>query len=176
VIDWLGNGLVYHNLKRPAKLIEVETVLDVGAGVRPFGWYQPRQHICVEPCAAYRTRLLKTGLEVIGTTAEQALSFLKPGAMGAIYMLDVIEHMERAVGLRCIELALMAQPRQIVVYTPLGFLEQDGPDPWGLGGELWQRHRSGWTPADFQADWSIEYHANSFFAIWTNPRESILAV
>ena len=41
--------------------------------------------------------------------------------------------------------------KQLIVYTPIGFLEQHGghdEDPWGLDGQEWQHHRCGFLPDD----------------------------
>lgn len=171
MIQFQPNGLIAHDLKRPHALQELPTVVDVGAGLRPMQWFKPWRHVCIEPHSPYADRLRGAGYIVVNETAEAGLKHLRPGTIDAIYLLDVIEHMERSEGHRIIALALAAQPLQIVLYTPNGYLEQEGsPDPWGaeFGGDLWQKHRSGWTPADFPG-WEIELYAKSFFATWTRP-------
>lgn len=146
-------------LPRPAGLVEVHTVLDIGAGLRPMGWYKPKLHICVEPHEAYADRLRLKGYSVWGMTALEALDLAFGGPpIDAIYMLDVIEHMTRGASERALDLARALRPKQIVIATPDGFLEQHG-DAWGMGGEHWQEHRSGWTPADFPG-WTISYYDN----------------
>jgi len=155
-----SNGLIQHDLPRPDGLIECKTVLDIGAGIRPMPWYTPRRHICVEPYGPYADRLEAAGYEVIRQTAMEALQVEREGH--AVYLLDVIEHMEKAEGLEVIELAMRA--RQVVVFTPLGFLKQDR-DAWGLGGRHWQTHRSGWMPDDFSG-WRTQLYDTGFYAIW----------
>jgi hypothetical protein len=157
--------LLRHDLPRPRGLIECDVVLDVGAGIRPMAWYAPAEHICVEPFAPYAERLEAAGYMVLRATALQALRSIE-GPVDAVYMLDVIEHMDKPEGLHVIELA-KTHARQIVVHTPHGFQPQTG-DVWGLGGEFWQEHRSGWTPDDFPG-WAIHLHPvdNSFTAVWT---------
>jgi hypothetical protein len=145
-------------LPRPAGLIEVDSVLDIGAGLRPMGWYKPRVHVCVEPHLPYAQKLLAAGYAVQELTARAALMLARIGQFEAIYLLDVIEHMTRAEGEEVLALAASLEPKQIVVSTPNGFLAQHG-DAWGLGGEYWQEHRSGWTPSDFPG-WTISYYAN----------------
>jgi hypothetical protein len=94
----------------------------------------------------------------------------------AIFLLDVIEHMEKEEGKRVIELAQQVAQRQIVLYTPYGFMEQTH-DKWGLGGDEWQIHRSGWVPEEFPG-WYIEVRPmyvrpegtlKGFIAVWTSP-------
>jgi hypothetical protein len=149
----------FSQLPHPAGLIEVSTVLDIGAGLRPFGWYKPKQHICVEPHEPYADRLREAGYWVWGMTAVEALDLAFGGPpIDAVYLLDVIEHMPRGEGEHVLEMARRLNPRQIIVSTPNGFLAQHG-DAWGLGGEHWQEHRSGWAPADFPG-WTISYYDN----------------
>ena len=31
----------------------------------------------------------------------------------------------------------------------------DGKDAWGLDGGMWQEHKSGWSPEDFDDSWDI---------------------
>lgn len=164
-IRYQANGLVIHTLRAPEGLIEAANVLDIGAGIRPMCWYKPERHVCVEPFAPYADRLEDAAYEVVRGSAEEALKQCDIGAFDAIYLLDSIEHMTRAEGFRVLGIAHALQPKQIVVYTPNGFLEQHG-DAWGLGGEDYQEHRSGWTPADFTG-WHIEHRDPGFFATWT---------
>jgi hypothetical protein len=140
-----ADGLLPHTLPRPVGLIECPLVMDIGAGIRPMPWYRPERHICVEPHAPYGERLRDAGMEWVHATAAEALTTLKADA---VYMLDVIEHMEEAEAREAVALAQQAARVQVVIYTPYGFKEQT-TDPWGLGGETWQRHRSGWLPKDF---------------------------
>ena len=54
--------LMKHHLPRPPGLSECDTVLDVGAGIRPMNWYAPAEHLCVEPYGPYADRLEAAGL------------------------------------------------------------------------------------------------------------------
>jgi hypothetical protein len=124
-------------------------------------WYVPERHICADPHEPYVEVLRQFGYEAHHKNAIEALSLIEAEA---IYFLDVIEHMDRDLGTRVIELALSKPHKQIVIYTPIGFVEQR-EDCWGLGGEYWQTHRSGWMPADFPG-WTIEtFKREGFFAI-----------
>lgn len=147
-------------LPRPNGLLEVDTVLDIGAGIQPIGWYKPKRHICVEPHAPYAEVLRANGYEVVKMTAWPAMMLQSPGTVDAIYMLDMIEHVERKEGLALLDAARALQPKQIVISTPFGYHEQH-VDEWEMGGEHWQTHRSGWVPDDFPG-WSIQpYHTET---------------
>jgi hypothetical protein len=161
-------NLIKHDLPRPPGLIECNVVLDVGAGIRPMNWYEPAEHICVEPYGPYADRLKAAGFLVVQATALQALRAVE-GPVDAIYLLDVIEHMEKAEALEVIDLAKAKAARQVVVFTPYGFMQQDS-DVWGLGGHHWQTHRSGWLPEEFPG-WQCERYGwppfEGFYAVWT---------
>ena len=148
----------FSQLPRPAGLVEVDTVLDIGVGLRPVGWYKPKRHICVEPHGPYADKLEAAGYTVERMTADYAMLMLAGEQIDAVYLLDVIEHMERHEGERVLGLARLLEPKQIVVSTPVGFFAQHG-DAWNLGGEKWQEHRSGWEPSDFPG-WTISYYKN----------------
>lgn len=153
--------VTHSGLPRPEGIIEAETVLDIGPGIRPMGWYKPKRHICFEPHGPYADALEAAGYEVWRVTALEALKALRRrhGTYhAAIYMLDVIEHMDRDVGEEVLLMALALSPIQVVVATPVGYLPQEG-DAWDMGGDHWQKHRSGWMPADFPG-WRIEYYDN----------------
>ena len=155
-------------MQAAARLLSpAETLLDVGAGIRPQTLIACRRHVCAEPHGPYADVLTAHGYEVIESPAPFVFDAVEADT---VCFFDVIEHMERADGLRSLEKA-RATARQVVVFTPLGFMEQEG-DAWGMGGEFWQKHRSGWTPDDFP-DWAClvdgkfhEKRGGAFVAIW----------
>jgi hypothetical protein len=155
-----------HDLKPPHVLIKCDVVADIGCGIRPMQWYPPKRHILVEPFQGYVDILrqhLRPNQQVMSATAYEYLSTCGP--LDAIYLLDVIEHMDKAMGWKVIARALEKARQQIVIFTPDGFMPQFG-DAWELGGDYWQQHRSGWTAQDFKG-WTIERVKHSFFAVWT---------
>ncbi len=180
----IATGIQKHTLPRPLQLVECEVVLDIGPGIRPMQWYKPPRHICIDPYMPYVEILIKAGYEAWCSTGANGIvhAARNPFAaklhqpIGAIYLLDVIEHMEIQEARTTIARARYIATRQVVLYTPYGFVEQTH-DKWGLGGEEWQTHRSGWLPTDFP-DAKIEYYygddpqpvdppPEGFFAIWT---------
>lgn len=162
-MKWLPNGLVEHNLERPWCLEEVDEIYDIGAGLRPQQWYQPERHLCVEPCRRYAEVLRKAGFEVVQETAADFLSHAE--RTDAIYLLDVIEHMQKEVALDVIQMARRKVKKQLVIFTPFGFMEQND-DGWGYGEDSWQKHRSGWLPEEFP-DYRTWRYARGFFAVFT---------
>lgn len=158
--NWLENGLVKNHQPRPP-ILKGDTLYDIGAGIRPLRWGFER-HVCVEPCEQYYGKLVEAGFDAIQDTAHGFL--LKCPSVDVIAMMDVIEHMEKDVALECLRLAKLAA-KQVVIYTPLGFMEQTD-DGWGLGEDEWQTHRSGWRPEEFP-DWITWRHARGFVAVFT---------
>lgn len=156
---------------RPAEIL-----LDVGAGIRPQQMIYCKQHLCAEPHDEYADLLAHHGYTVLRMTGVQALERWR-GPLDTVVALDVLEHMERAEGERFVRLAVERAARQVVILTPLGFMPQDGGregdltvDPWGMQGQQWQKHRSGWRPEDFPG-WTCEIDRNfndghgAFFAV-----------
>lgn len=144
-------------------------VLDIGAGLRPQTLVRADEMACVEPHGPYADQLEAGGYAVIRGKAVDVLADCDP--VDTVVMLDVLEHMDKAEGVRVLQLA-QEVAKQVVVFTPLGFLPQEG-DAWGMGGEEWQRHRSGWLPKEFQG-WNTvvdqRFHdhlkAGAFIAVW----------
>jgi hypothetical protein len=164
----MGSALV-----RPDGLLETEVVFDIGAGLRPAQWFRAPRHVCIEAHGPYADKLREGGYEVAQMTALQfAYSADLTGA--AVHLIDVIEHMEREDGEELLCILQASDARQIVIYTPYGFLPQEG-DAWEMGGEYWQMHRSGWLPSDFPG-WRIEHRGNpvstgrAFFATFTREK------
>jgi hypothetical protein len=164
-----------HTLEPPAGLKHCRSVLDVGAGVRPMQWYKPERHVCLEPYAPYVAVLRAAGYDVLVDEHGRPVSALEGlGLLAiapeprfeAVYLLDVIEHMEKWEGRKVLELAQRVATVQVVVYTPHGFKEQT-TDAWGYGGDYWQTHRSGWTPDDFPG-WAVTLlpGPGALFAVW----------
>jgi hypothetical protein len=73
----------------------------------------------------------------IGSAFEQA-------SFDAVVAFDLIEHLDRDDGLSLLRLMERIARRRVVVFTPNGFLRQQGS-----ADNPFQRHRSGWTAEDF---------------------------
>lgn len=182
------------DLMRVAELLvkTTEKVLDIGAGIRPMTYFKPKLHVMAEPYAEYVEMLQheygdNPNLLVIQSEALDFVRMLPDRAFDSAFLLDVIEHLPKEDGLELIQELRRVTRTQIVVFTPLGFNEQDceteGVDAWGLHGTAVQKHRSGWLPEDFPPDWHLhvceDYHQinwkgesiepfGALFALWTH--------
>ncbi len=152
----------------PAALREIrrpEVLLDIGCGIAPQRYVRPLVHVCCEPFGQYvsvlRARLAAETDRcyiVLQATWAQAVEMFPEGAVDSVFLIDVIEHVEKVEAMRLLEATARIARRQVVLFTPLGFMPQshpDGRDAWGLDGGHWQEHKSGWQPEDFDAAWTI---------------------
>lgn len=153
----LKHTLFSSDLGRKAadRILRTSDVIEVGPGIRPMTLWKPERYTAIEPhdeyCAMLRDALPEA-VVVHGDATE-----LAGRVADSVLLLDVVEHMEKAQGMEAISLARCAAQRQVVVFTPLGFMPQPESgerDAWGYQGQHWQRHRSGWAPDEF-AGWDV---------------------
>lgn len=141
-----------------SKLPKTPRIVDVGCGIRPCPAFSCEEHVCIEPHDEYVEHLREWRPEGVGkVTIVQGLAHKlaeQPREGTTVFLLDVIEHMERTDG-ECIK-TLCEEFKHAVIFTPLGWLEQGdtNPDAWGLNGGYWQKHRSAWEREDF-TNWTV---------------------
>lgn len=150
---------------------EVDVVLDIGPGIRYQRIIWPKIHICCEPYEEYVQHLVDSVTSdkrfvVIQCDWEKTTSLFPSKSVDSIFLIDVVEHVDKELGIHLLKKCEEIAREQIVIFTPLGFYPQihvDGrKDRWGMNGGEWQAHKSGWTPEDFDDTWNIiavkEYH------------------
>jgi hypothetical protein len=128
-----------------------QSLLDVGCGesspVQHFAAEIPRR-IGVDAHApsidTSRRRGIHTEYRVMDVMAVG--EEFPPRSIDCVVTLDVIEHLEKADGLRFLEQLEAVASKRVVVFTPNGFV----PQPAEPGNE-WQLHRSGWSAAEMRA-------------------------
>jgi GT2 family glycosyltransferase/glycosyltransferase involved in cell wall biosynthesis len=145
------------------KIIQVDIVGDIGCGIRPQNFIEPRHHICIDPhnqYLEYLKELHSNNNKYLFVNADwsEAIKLFPQYSFETIFLLDVIEHLEKDVALKLLEETKKLVTKQIVIFTPLGFIEQHHEtekDAWGLDGGKWQEHKSGWLPEDFGEGWEF---------------------
>ena len=156
-------------------VVETDIVLDVGCGIVPMNYFRPKLHMMVEPWDEYAEVLRQRHADdksvfILKLGAIEALGALHDKSVDSVFLLDVIEHLDKDVGFKVISEIERVTRRQAVIFTPLGFMPQhveDGqPDAWGLAGGEMQEHKSGWLPEDFGERWEFHicetYHSKNF--------------
>jgi glycosyltransferase involved in cell wall biosynthesis len=153
---------------------KVDVVLDIGCGIRPQTFFRPQIHICCEPYLEY-VKVLQNRFAaapyviIIQATAQQMVEMMPDRAVDSVFLIDVIEHLEKQDGYELLKECERIARKQVVCFTPLGFMRQEyrpgDRDGWGLSGGEWQNHKSGWVPEDFDTSWQIlaseSYHTTS---------------
>ncbi|MBI5574852.1 MAG: class I SAM-dependent methyltransferase [Deltaproteobacteria bacterium] len=170
-IRWLERGELI-----PAvvdRLEKIEVVLDIGCGIEPQNYVRPMVHICCEPFGQYVECLKEKTAKsfdrtflIVQAAWEDAVSIFPPKSVDTVFLVDVIEHIEKEAGARLLQSTVRIARRQVAVFTPLGFLPQhaEGMDAWGMDGASWQEHKSGWLPEDFEEFWDI-YASRAFHTV-----------
>ncbi len=182
-IEWFNADELVHEAQK--KINQVNIVLDVGCGIRPQRLTRTFIHVCVDAHKQYlavlKDRIITDkGIRgrlkylYVNTIVDKIIKLFPDKSFDSIFLLDVIEHLEKQKGLDLINSFKKIARHQIVIFTPIGFVKQehpDGKDAWGLDGGTWQEHKSGWTPEDFDDSW--EFVACKAFHKATNLGESI---
>ena len=159
-ILWLESGIFYKGIEKYIQPADV--ILDIDCGIRPQQFIVPKLLICVEPYDEYaeilRQNFKGTNTVIIRLDAMQALSSLPDNSIETIFLMDVIEHMVKEVGQEVIKECERVANKQIIIFTPLGYMPQEihaeNLDAWNLHGGTWQEHKSGWYPENFPL-WKI---------------------
>jgi glycosyltransferase involved in cell wall biosynthesis len=169
-----------------------ESVLDIGCGIRPQKYFSPKKHYCVDAHQQYLDVLKqrqsngRTDFIYVHSLWGEALTHPLIDAVDSIFVLDVIEHVDKEEGKLLLQQTIEKAKEQVIIFTPLGFIEQhhdNEKDAWGLDGGKWQEHLSGWEPEDFGDGWEFivceDFHTHdnmnhryerpkgAFFAIYT---------
>lgn len=161
MLEWVERDVLYD--RATALIKPAGSVLDIGCGLRPQSIIPtPNVLVCVEAHGEYVTELRRrfagTTTLIIQDRVPECLAVLPDGCIDTIFMLDFIEHLDREAGRKTLSECERIARRQVVVFTPLGFMPQDETgetDGWGFHGNFWQTHRSGWTPDDFDERWHV---------------------
>lgn len=147
-----------------AALIHTDAVLDIGCGLRPFFFFVPRVHLAIEPWTQYHPLLRKRyetvpGFVLLNLMVPDGLRAIPDKSVDSVFMLDLIEHLEKPDGHRLLAEAERIGRQQLVVFTPLGFMDQsygpDEKDAWGFDNTGLQQHRSGWLPEELGPGWVV---------------------
>ena len=128
-----------------------QSLLDIGCGVGATLKYFPcpikigiDAHIPYLEKAQQSTSFIPLKME-----AQCVGEYFLPKSIDCISMIDVIEHLDKETGFNILQQAERIAVKKVIIFTPRGFFNQKANDHYGLGGESFQKHRSGWEVEDF---------------------------
>jgi len=152
------------DLEARKRIVPADVALDVGCGIRPQSLMAPKLLICCDPHREYiellRHRFAgRHDVLLVNLPGESLVQALPDQSVDSVFLLDVLEHLPKGAGKELLAGCARIARKQVVAFTPLGYLEQDcafgARDAWGLRGGAWQTHRSGWNPEDFDSSWEV---------------------
>lgn len=155
------------------KVVKTDVVLDIGCGIMPMNYYRPELHIMLEPWYEYVDILSERykddkSIVIIKDEALNMLQKFSKNSVDSIFLLDVIEHIDKEIGKLIIKECERVARNQIILFTPLGFMSQkhdkNEKDGWGLNGIAFQNHISGWHLDEFNDNWEL-YICENFHKI-----------
>lgn len=128
-------------------LSDCDSVLDLGCGPSsPLEYVKNIRHsVGVEAYEPYveRSRAKKIHSEYV---VRNILDLdYQEGAFDAVILIGVLEHVDRDLGHKVLELCAKWARKKVIVTTPNGFIPQKS-----LDGNPLQVHLSGWTVSDFK--------------------------
>ena len=147
------------------------TCADIGPGLRPQRLLDCQVHVLVEPWRRYADQLTTTYPDklVVSAFATPYLRGMLDKSIDTIFLLDVIEHIEKEEGYALLQEAMRVARVQVVVFTPMGFMPHevhDTPSDWGdVQHGSTQQHLSGWTPEELPEATHViceDYHTSSY--------------
>ena len=149
---------------------QVDTLMDIGCGNHPQDFIPvTKWFYTVDP-----NPTIDKGLywHINGTWQHPAMNFMRNNPIHTVTLMDVVEHLEKCEALQLLR-ETQKHVQQIVVFTPLGFMDQDDGE--------WNSHRSGWMPGDFGKGWKVhifpDFHWCDFKGrVFPEPKGAILAI
>lgn len=141
---------VYQSNHIPAlkRLIDgTYSLLDVGCGLCTLpSHFQSHLTLGLEVHRPYLENRKNRSPRIIpihGDARKMGRLFL-PNTIMTVLFHDVLEHFKKKEALRILKQAESIAIKRVVVFVPRGEFPQKGFDHYGLGGEVYQEHRSSW--------------------------------
>ncbi|MFC4101708.1 class I SAM-dependent methyltransferase [Paenibacillus xanthanilyticus] len=128
-------------------------VLDLGSGLGVLlELYRSPLVIALDIHRPFLENRLYTSPHIIPlhADAQDIDRLFLPKTFGIVTLIDAIEHFNKEAGLILLRKAEQLAREGVIVFTPRGFFPQS-VDHYGLEGDRYQSHYSGWEPEEFEA-------------------------
>lgn len=153
--DWKRNPLD-SILKQWYPHGKVRSILDVGCGLSLKSQYLDAVYrVGIDVYRPY-LRAIQSSVDyvaVVMDVSELTDRFL-PHSFDLVIATDILEHLPKPDGYKLIEDCEYLAKQAVILETPLGYVPQN-IDIWGLGGDIYQTHRSAWNLHEFS---NLNYH------------------
>lgn len=131
-----------------------ESLLSLCCGIGFELGYLNTQDVTAVDIAPQYVEQVKWRCPQAKTVVSDALDYIKAqpdNSVDVISIIDGIEHMEKKVGRQVINHMKRVARKQILLFTPEGYLRNEPKDAWGIGGaDHFQTHKSGWSVAELE--------------------------
>lgn len=148
------------------------TVVNIGCGGKKQDYVNARKVIGIDP--VYPKSIEHLDEFIIGTWGSERV-LLEKMFPDTVILVDVVEHLDHEIALKLLDHTKWCVKKQIVLFTPYGFLEQNDTENY------WNTHRSAWYPQDFGKGWQVfvfpHFHWCDFKGNeYPEPKGAILAI
>ena len=148
-----GEAPVLQALVDAVQSVEGRSTIDVGSGDgkytnRLLGWLPDLTTWALD---AYAPGLASTtaSIKIIGALPG-ALAAVRDKAVDVAFCLDVIEHLEKTPSIDLVRQLERVARKAVVLFTPRGYMPQDGLDAGERGWQPWLAHRCGWEVEELE--------------------------
>lgn len=91
-------------------------------------------------------------VKVVESDATDYIKKAPTNSVDIISLIDAIEHLTKKNGLTVLKESKRVARKQVLVFTPEGFIKNEPHDAWGIyGGDKYQKHISGWEIPELEA-------------------------
>ncbi|UUZ94577.1 class I SAM-dependent methyltransferase [Paenibacillus sp. P25] len=129
-----------------------DSILDVGSGIGLLlQYYECPIILALDAHRPYLENRVNRSPHIIPINADarDMGKMFVPKSVSTVAFIDSIEHFTKPEGLALLHEAEIIAKSRVVVFTPRGFFPQNHVDHYGMSGEFYQSHRSGWEPEEF---------------------------
>ncbi|MCM3747708.1 class I SAM-dependent methyltransferase [Paenibacillus pasadenensis] len=130
-----------------------DTLLDIGSGPgHLLKEMNARMIVALDVHRPYLENMAAHSAFIIPVNADakDVSKLFVSRSFDVVTLIDVLEHFTKEDGLEVLRQAESVAKERVVLFTPRGFFPQSGIDHYGMNGEVYQTHRSGWEPEELE--------------------------